>query len=773
MPGSVTEAVAALDGGALDVLAALRAFNDVRTREDLARLVGADDGTRAADLAAELDRTLRRLEQCALVWSAGEQQLCLAEPLRHGEGELNLGRRLRPLLEGLRAGSLTSVARQLGVEPAKRKSDTLDELEKALQDPEFVRSVLAAAPTRAREVAESAAWHGPRTSAPAPWEPDFAVPSSGNPQHLAWLAERGLLVPADGEFPVSPPPRCAYEMPREIALAVRGPEYAVPLRARPRPPRVAHKDATEVDRAATAAGIRFLDGVDRLVELSESHPPRLLKTGGIGVRELRRLGKSLRAGESELRLWLEVAHAAELLEHDDDALVPGAVAADWRAGEPADRIVRLLLSWWSLPTSPEAAAAQDKPPPALLIPEEPLDGLLRQDLLDELRHLEPGSAPQDWTAVDELVAWRRPVLHADARTIAEPAASVRREGEEVGALALDALSSLGRELARGDIAALRETAARLMPRAQETVVLQADLTATVSGMPSSFVVDALNRMATPESRDTASVWRFDPSSIRRALDQGHTADGLLEQLAELAGGGPLPQPLEYLVRDVGRRFGELAVAPVSCCVLSHDPSLLREVLHHRLLRNLELRQLAPTVLASGSGPEQTLDRLREAGYAPAPQDERGALQLSRQQDASAETAGRGTTTPLAELIGPAPADTDDISALAARLLETAGRDDDQHLSPTEQDIHRRAGRLSPGERRVLAHAVEDAAPVHIEYVDQNGSPSERTITPVDFAPPWIRSFCHLRQAEREFRVERIRTISPPPTAPGSPAGRHG
>lgn len=773
MPGSVTEAVAALDGGALDVLAALRAFDDVRTREGLARLIGAGGGTCAADLSAELDRALRQLEEHALVWPAGEQQLCLAEPLRDGEGELNLGRGLRPLLEGLRAGSLTAMARRLDVEPAKRKSETLDDLEKALHDPEFVRSVLAAAPTRARQVAESAAWHGPRTSAPAPWEPDLAVPSSGNPQHLAWLAERGLLVPVGGEFLASPSLRCAYEMPREIALAVRGPGYAVPLRGRPRSPRVAHRDATEVDRAATAAGIRFLDGVDRLVELSESHPPRVLKTGGIGVRELRRLGKSLRAGESELRLWLEVAHVAGLLEHADDALVPSAIAADWRAGEPADRIVRLLLSWWSLPTSPKAAAAQEKPPPALLAPEEPLDGLLRQDLLHELHLLEPGSAPQDWTAVDELVAWRRPLLHADARTIAEPAASIRREGDEVGAVALDTLSSLGHELARGDVTALRETAARLMPRAQETVVLQADLTATVSGMPSSSVVATLNRMATAESRDAASVWRFDPSSIRRALDQGHTADELLEQLAELAGGPP-PQPLEYLVRDVGRRFGELTVAPVSCCVLSQDPSLLQEVLHHRLLRNLELRQLAPTVLASGSGPEQTLHRLREAGYAPAPLDERGALQLSRQKNTTLGTASPSTTAPPPEPLDPGHPGTRDIPALASRLLDTADQDDSRHRSPTEQDIRERTGRLSPGEHRVLAHAVEVTAPVQIEYVDQNGSPSERTITPMDFVPPWIRSFCHLRQAEREFRLERIRAISPAPApVPGSPAGRYG
>jgi hypothetical protein len=267
-------------------------------------------------------------------------------------------------------------------------------------------------------------------------------------------------------------------------------------------------------------------------------------------------------------------------------------------------------------------------------------------------------------------------------------------------------------------------------------------------------------MATAESRDTASIWRFDPTSVRNALDQGYDADDLLEQLAEISH-GPLPQPLEYLIRDIARRFGELAVAPVSCCVLAEDPNLLTEVSQHRQLRDLPLRPLAPTVLASGSTPEKTLQRLRDTGYAPVPHDEHGTIQIAQQANTASTS---DTAVPSSEEFTPSLPPTTNVPALAAALLDTADQNDEEPRTAIECDLNESASPLSPGEQRILAHAIETAAPVHIHYIDQNGSTSQRTITPIEYFPPWIRSFCHLRQAEREFRLERIQA-----TFPSSPA----
>lgn len=240
-PGFVSEAVVDLDGAAWDVLIALHTFDDVRTRDGLARLAGIGEED-TGDRLVELDRALRQLATTMLVWPASDGRLCLSEPLQHGPSGLNLGRRLRPLLDQLRAATLTAMAQRLGLEPGKRKADTMTQLENALTDPAFVRGLLEVMPARTREAAENAAWHGPGAA------PDrgYVRTPPGPPDYLAWLAERGLLVPEGGESGPLSHFLEAYEMPREVALALRGPDYRVPLRSRPEPPRTVPQDRKSV-----------------------------------------------------------------------------------------------------------------------------------------------------------------------------------------------------------------------------------------------------------------------------------------------------------------------------------------------------------------------------------------------------------------------------------------------------------------------------------------------------------------------------------------------
>jgi len=59
-----------------------------------------------------------------------------------------------------------------------------------------------------------------------------------------------------------------------------------------------------------------------------------------------------------------------------------------------------------------------------------------------------------------------------------------------------------------------------MPQDRDTVLLQADLTAVVTGTPSAGLLELLDSAAGPESRSGAWTWRFSPASIRRALAAG-------------------------------------------------------------------------------------------------------------------------------------------------------------------------------------------------------------------------------------------------------------
>lgn len=159
-------------------------------------------------------------------------------------------------------------------------------------------------------------------------------------------------------------------------------------------------------------------------------------------------------------------------------------------------------------------------------------------------------------------------------------------------------------------------------------MFQADLTAVVAGSPSAHVAELLDEVADREGRGTASTWRFSPASVRRALDTGATSTEILDRLATVAA-GDLPQPLVYLVNDVARRHGHLAVVPLACAVLSEDPALLAEVARTRSLAPLAPRLLAPTVLASAKPVPETLALLRAAGYAPVRRDVQEQLVLER------------------------------------------------------------------------------------------------------------------------------------------------
>jgi hypothetical protein len=119
-----------------------------------------------------------------------------------------------------------------------------------------------------------------------------------------------------------------------------------------------------------------------------------------------------------------------------------------------------------------------------------------------------------------------------------------------------------------------------------------------------------------------------PQSVRRALDSGYTAGDVHKLFARRSRTG-LPQTLQYLIDDVARRHGGLRIGTAGTYLRSDDEALISEVLADRRLAPLGLRRLAPTVLASGYSTSRVLDLVREAGYAPVPEDASGAAVLTR------------------------------------------------------------------------------------------------------------------------------------------------
>jgi len=202
------------------------------------------------------------------------------------------------------------------------------------------------------------------------------------------------------------------------------------------------------------------------------------------------------------------------------------------------------------------------------------------------------------------------------------------EAQLLGVVALGALTDIGRALLADDEPALLAALTQLLPAERTTARFQADMTVVVAGTPSSNLASLLGSIADRESDGNAVVYRITTSSVRRALDAGAGAHELLDRLTEVAE-GTIPQPVRYLVTEVGRSHGRVRVAYAACCIRSDDEALLSEITNARGLADLGLRQIAPTVLISPKPPTETLAALRNAGYAPALEGQTGVAVVER------------------------------------------------------------------------------------------------------------------------------------------------
>ncbi len=161
----------------------------------------------------------------------------------------------------------------------------------------------------------------------------------------------------------------------------------------------------------------------------------------------------------------------------------------------------------------------------------------------------------------------------------------------------------------------------LLPEPLDHVLLQADLTAVAPGPLERPLADMLGVLADVESKGGATVYRFTPGSVRRALDAGQSAADLHAFLAAHSR-TPVPQPLTYLIDDVARRHGHLRVGAASSYVRCDDDAVLNEILADKRAAGLGLRRLAPTVLAARTDPTSLLEGLRAMGFAPPPSPRR-------------------------------------------------------------------------------------------------------------------------------------------------------
>lgn len=655
-----------LDTVTLAVLEALVVADADHTpvgRDEVAALLGPDVP------AAALDASLALLRERALVWDA-EDELRLVPAARDVVPAFpgNLGRR---------AGG-----------PAA--SSELPALLAALPEEETrVLAALVAGPPIGRS-----------RSATDPESP------------VGRLLAKGLLIRVDSE---------TVELPQQVGIAMRGDRPLGEIAATAPTPDTKTWPAAQVDGTAGGAALEFLRRMERLIELWGSAPPPVLRSGGLGVRDLKRAARELETDEAGAALIVELALAADLVGEGDGPhpdWMPTTTADVWAAGGPEQRWTTLARAWLELPRLPGLVGRrddQDRPINALSeVLRRPLAPRDRRRVLEALAGFPPGTAVRRPEDLAELLAWLAP--RRGGRLRDEIVQWTLAEGTVLGVVALDAVSAPGRVLLETPdttpvVAALRA----VLPEPVETVLVQADLTAVAPGPLVPWLARELRLMADVESAGGATVYRFTEASVRRALDAGRSATDLADLLAERSS-TPIPQALTYLIDDAGRRHGRLRGGVASSFLRSDDEVLLSEVLANPEVAGLELRRIAPTVAVSVAPLAEVLDGLRAAGFSPAAEDATGGvLDLGPR---GARTDPRG---PRARLSVPDPSG-ERLDAVVAKMragdaLVAARRGAGERLGST----HTLA---------TLQQAVRARQRVWIGYVDGHGVQGERVLTPV-------------------------------------------
>lgn len=568
------------------------------------------------------------------------------------------------------------------------------------------------------------------------------------------LISRRLLLPrAGGDLLVAP---------GEVGLALRGGHTTTePVDVLP-PLATAERPTTLIDRTAAGAAFEFVRQVELLLDHWGSHPPAVLRSGGLGVRDLKAATTLLAVEETRAALVVEVAAVAGLLSSRADAegatvWVPTDAFDSWVAEPPAQRWLTLTRAWLESRRLPALVGSRDAAGKTwnALAPELTSTAIpeARSGTLAALSTLAPGQALAAGTGLPSLVeqvAWHRP---RRPRSRTDHVAWTVSEAAALGVIGLDAISSYGRALVDGEDPV--PLLAGLLPDPVDHVLIQADLTAVAPGPLASGLAGQLQLVADVESRGGATVYRFTAGSVRRALDAGWSA-AEIHRFLESVSRTPIPQPLTYLVDDTVRTFGTVRVGHAEAFLRADDESALSALVHHPQAHSLGLRQIAPTVLVSSVPVDVLLPRLRELGVAPVVEGVDGTVQILRPDVLRARTPReRGASVRSAH------------GAARVASVVTAVRAGDRAAaarpaSPTTP--------LSPsGALAALREAVEARATVLVGYVDNQGVSSERVVDPRSLEGGSLIAYDHRVDDVRSFAVHRITTVRPlPDDSPAAP-----
>ena len=584
----------------------------------------------------------------------------------------------------------------------------------------FDFSILKEIPKASEEVLAKLTWGPPRGQIGNIKKPGNAI---------GWLLDNGVLVALDSN---------TVALPRDVAIKLRGGKIHKEMVSKA--PNLIGKEVVQkqIDLAAIANISTILRWCEELLHNLSDEPPTALRTGGLGVRDLKKIAEHLGIDETCAGFVAELCYLGGLLVIDsDDQILPTSAFDIWLTKSAEERWYSLVVLWLDTSRVSGLIGKISDKNVAPLGPELDRAGasLIRRSTLKVLND-NPRITP-DVKSLQEIVKWINP-----QRANNDYVEWTLREAEWLGITGQGALSTFGSNLLNEKEELEIESA---LPKPVDHILIQADNSAVAPGPLTPELASEMGTIADIESRGGATVYRFSDSSIRRGLDHGKTGDQIKTFLSKISK-TPMPQPLEYLIADIAKRHGRLRVGSAHTYIRCEDEGLVQQILHDKKCEHLRLRKIAPQVLVTDFELAEVIGELREFGYLPAAENSGGVL-------LSQPNLRRSKSRPKPpRIISEFTAPKDAIVTAAVKTIRAGERS--KKVDPIIP------GTSSNETLALINQYINEGKSLIISYADNNGGVSNRIIEPISISLGTLTARDETSDEILQFRIPRINGVAP-------------
>jgi Helicase conserved C-terminal domain len=341
------------------------------------------------------------------------------------------------------------------------------------------------------------------------------------------------------------------------------------------------------DYAAKDAGIRGFLAIQAMTEFVYELEHKFLSEvgkAGLALPDVKRFALLLGVEREQVRELWELAHSNNLVAVQDSRWVLGGMAGAWLEADVIKRWNYAVESWLKL-----------------------LGQSSGKELGLEL-------APADSRTFAQLLADVYPLADVSPGS---RGAKLAAHAELLGLTSKGAMQPWFIDVIEGSLESATGLVRQYFPAHQPRVILQADLSVVAPGPLDERVELELREFVEADSVGLASHFRISALSISYALERGHSVADIRDSLLRISG-QVLPQPVDYLLNDVSKRFGRIKVvadeSTGGCFIRVNEPTLAIELVNDLRHRIIALRQLEPELLFSKYSVDVVYFTLRDFGH---------------------------------------------------------------------------------------------------------------------------------------------------------------